>query len=239
MSELCKIKDVSARYNITANTLRYYEEIGILTSHRKHGSKYREYDREQCARLEVILLLRRLSFGIKIITDLLRGDDKHFRSALKEKITESGKNLMEARETDNLLRDLAAELSRKPITALNAADILSGYTYLTNKTERMIPMNLPQAAKHRVAIGMQIAADVCNENAGELVEKIIALRAALEKESVVLPAIRVYDSADLTPNQALVVWDGKEVWRKDFQPDDAVTCADEIIGQLKLNCLKK
>jgi DNA-binding transcriptional MerR regulator len=238
MERRLNIAEAAELYQISARTLRYYEEAGILTSHRKADSKYREYDREQCERLEIILLLRRLSFSVKTIVGLLRGDDAHFRALLQERIADSGKRLLETRETDRLLRDLAAELSRKPITALNAADILSGYTYLTNKTERVIPMNAPQNEKYRVAFGMQICAALFAENPNYLVEKIGALRSELEKESTVLPMIRLYDNADLPQNQVVIFWDGKEVWRKEFDLADAVVC-EEIIAQLRLNCLKK
>jgi len=231
------IAEVSAIYHISGRTLRYYEEVGILKSYRKTDSKYREYDREQCERLEVILLLRRLSFSVKMIAELLRGDGAHFRAVLQEKKADSGKRLLEARETDQLLRDLAAELSRKPIAAFNAADLLSGYTYLTNKTERMIPMSSPQSERYRIAIGLPIALDVCNENVGRIVEKVGTLRSELEKKSVILPKIRIYDNGDLPQNQVVIMWEGKEVWRRDFQPTDAVICADEIIAQLRLNCL--
>jgi len=64
-----RISEVAALYHISGRTLRYYEEAGILKSHRKAYSKYREYDRAQCERLEVILLLRRLSFSVKMIAD--------------------------------------------------------------------------------------------------------------------------------------------------------------------------
>ena len=232
------IAEVAALYQISARTLRYYEEVGILESHRKTDSKYREYDREQCERLEIILLLRRLSFSLKIITELLRGDDAHFRTVLHEKIAESGKQLLEVRETDRLLRDLATELSHKPITALNAVDILSRYTYLTNKTERVIPMNAPQSEKYRVAFGVQIIRALFAENPNFLVEKIGVLRSELEKKFAVLPKIRLYDNADLPQNQVVIFWDGKEVWRKEFASIDAAIC-DEIIMQLRLNCLKK
>ena len=231
------IAEAAALYQVSARTLRYYEETGILKSHRKIGSKYREYDREQCERLEIILLLRRLSFSVKTIAELLCGDDAYFRSALKKKLADSGRQLLEARETDCLLRDLAAELSRKPVAALNAAAILGGYTYLTNRTERVIPMNAPQNEKYRVAFGVQITGTLFNENPNYLVEKIEALRFELERESAVLPKIRLYDNADLPQNQVVIFWDGKEVWRRDFISADAAVC-DEIIAQLRLNCLK-
>ena len=238
MERRLDIAKVAMLYQISARTLRYYEEAGILESHRKTDSRYREYDREQCERLEVILLLRRLSFSVNMIIELLRGDGAHFRTVLHEKIAENGKQLLELRETERLLRDLATELSHKPIAALNAVTILSRYTYLTNKTERVIPMNAPQSEKYRVAFGIKIIEVLMTENPNFLVEKIGILRSELEKESAVLPIIRLYDNADLPQNQVVIFWDGKEVWRKDFILIDAAIC-DEIIAQLRLNCLKK
>jgi len=238
MERRLDIAETAGLYQISARTLRYYEEVGILKSHRKTDSKYREYDRGQCERLEVILLLRRLSFSVKMIIELLNGDDAQFRAVLEKKIADSGKRLMEVRETDLLLRDLATELSRKPIAALSVVDILSKYTYLTNKTERVIPMNAPQSEKYRVAFGIQLIGALFAENPNYLVEKIGALRSELEKESTVLPPIRLYDNADLPQNQVVIFWDGNEVWRKEYDSSDASIC-DEIIEQLRLNCLAK
>ncbi|MDR0273594.1 MAG: MerR family transcriptional regulator [Clostridiales bacterium] len=238
MERRLNITEAAALYQISTRTLRYYEEVGILKSHRKTDSKYREYDRAQCERLEIILLLRRLSFSVRMIAELLHGDDAQFRTVLNEKIAHSGKRLLETRETDRLLRDMAAELSRKPITALNASQILSKYTYLTCQTERIIPMNSPQSEKYRVAIGEPFAIEVCTEDAGSLIEKIASLRAELNSKSVSLPQIRLYDNGDLPPNQVVIFWNATEVWRKDYNPPDAVTCADEIIEQLRSNALK-
>ena len=238
MERRLNISQVAALYQISARTLRYYEEVGILASHRKTDSKYREYDREQCRRLEIILLLRRLSFSVKMIAELLRGDEANFLAMLQEKIENSGKKLLEARETDRLLRDLAAQLSCRPVVAFNVADILSEYTYLTSKTERMIPMNPIENEKYHIAVAMPLAAEICNENAGGLIGKIGALRAELEKQSVALPKIRIRDNVNLPENHVFIVWDGEEVWRKDFGATEAAVCADEIVEQLRQNCLK-
>ena len=230
---------MAALYKISARTLRYYEEVGILKSYRKNGSKYREYDRELCERLEVILLLRRLSFSIKIIEELLKGDGVNFSSALQEKIADSAKKVIEARETNNLLRDLAQELAHKPITAINAAEMLREYVYLSKQTERVIKMSLPpHKEKYRVAMGYALAMEVCNENSGDLLRKLKDFRLEMDKNYITFPPIRVYDSEDMAQNQVLIVWNGEEVLRKDFQLENAVTCANEIVGQLKLNCLK-
>lgn len=67
MNELIKIRDVSAKYNISARTLRYYEDMGLITSIRSQDYAYRLYDNVALKRLEQILILRKLNIGIKDI----------------------------------------------------------------------------------------------------------------------------------------------------------------------------
>ena len=78
-------------------------------------------------------------------------------------------------------------------------------------------MKLLQGERNRAAIGYPVARDAVNEKIGGLVKRIANLRGEPEEESVDLPKIRAYDNGDLTLNQALLIWDGKEVWRKDYQ----------------------
>jgi DNA-binding transcriptional MerR regulator len=67
MDNLIKIKDVSDKYDITARTLRYYEDMGLLDSIRNDDYAYRMYDENAVKRLEQILILRKLNISIKDI----------------------------------------------------------------------------------------------------------------------------------------------------------------------------
>ncbi|TLG76700.1 MerR family transcriptional regulator [Culicoidibacter larvae] len=67
MNDLMKIRDVSSKYDVTARTLRYYEDIGLLTSIRSDEVAYRMYDDEAIRRIEQILILRKLNISIKDI----------------------------------------------------------------------------------------------------------------------------------------------------------------------------
>jgi len=67
LSNLIKIKDVSSKYDITARTLRYYEDMGLLSSTRIEDYTYRMYDENAVRRLEQILILRKLNISIKDI----------------------------------------------------------------------------------------------------------------------------------------------------------------------------
>lgn len=67
MNELIKIRDVASKYDITARTLRYYEDMGLITSTRSNDYAYRLYDEVAIKRLEQILILRKLNISIRDI----------------------------------------------------------------------------------------------------------------------------------------------------------------------------
>ncbi|MCL2708706.1 MAG: MerR family transcriptional regulator, partial [Defluviitaleaceae bacterium] len=65
MNGLIKITELSGKYGISARTLRYYEDMGLLESVREDGYAYRLYDAPTVKRLEQILILRKLNVSIK------------------------------------------------------------------------------------------------------------------------------------------------------------------------------
>lgn len=67
MGSLVKIKDLSDKYDITARTLRYYEDIGLISSTRNEEYAYRLYDEMAVKKIEQILILRKLNISIKDI----------------------------------------------------------------------------------------------------------------------------------------------------------------------------
>ena len=67
MNNLVKIRDLSVKYNISARTLRYYEDMGLIQSTRSEEYAYRLYDEAAIKRLEQILILRRLNISIRDI----------------------------------------------------------------------------------------------------------------------------------------------------------------------------
>ena len=67
MGELIKIREMSLQYGISARALKYYEEMGLITSTRSDEYAYRLYDETAVQRLEQILILRKLNISIKDI----------------------------------------------------------------------------------------------------------------------------------------------------------------------------
>jgi len=67
MNNLTKIRDMSSKYDISARTLRYYEDMGLIISTRTDDYAYRLYDETAVKRLEQILILRKLNISINDI----------------------------------------------------------------------------------------------------------------------------------------------------------------------------
>jgi MerR family transcriptional regulator, Zn(II)-responsive regulator of zntA len=65
-----QIKDFAKKYQIQADTIRYYEKENILKPKRK-ANGYREYDEACEKQLQFIIVLKQVGFTIKEIQQLL------------------------------------------------------------------------------------------------------------------------------------------------------------------------
>lgn len=62
------IAEVSKKYEITADTLRYYERIGLLPPVPRKKSGVRDYDEESCRWIELMKCMRAAGVGIEALT---------------------------------------------------------------------------------------------------------------------------------------------------------------------------
>lgn len=89
MTQLIKIRDVSNKYDISARTLRYYEDMGLIASTRADGYAYRLYDEKALKRLEQILILRKLNISIRDIQRIFSDEGAAVvLSVLQQKVEE-------------------------------------------------------------------------------------------------------------------------------------------------------
>lgn len=73
--ELQTISQVSKQFSISTRTLRYYEQIGLITPVKKEDFAYRVYDTEAIIRLRQIIVLRKLRIPLKQIAQILQSAD--------------------------------------------------------------------------------------------------------------------------------------------------------------------
>jgi len=69
--ELQTINQVSKAYGISTRMLRYYEEIGLISSLRKGDYAYRVYNADAVMRLQQIIVLRKLRIPMRQISVIL------------------------------------------------------------------------------------------------------------------------------------------------------------------------
>lgn len=65
-----KIKQFAEKYQIQADTIRFYEKENLLKPTRQENG-YREYNEESEKQLQLIIVLKQLGFSIKEIQQLL------------------------------------------------------------------------------------------------------------------------------------------------------------------------
>ncbi len=78
------IKELADLSGISTRTLRYYDEIGLLTPKRDESNLYRVYGEEEVDRLQQILFYRELDVSLNDIQQLLSSPDFDRKSVLQE-----------------------------------------------------------------------------------------------------------------------------------------------------------
>ena len=101
-----KIAEVSERYGLSVDTLRYYERVGLIPPVNRNGSGIRDYSELDIRRVEFIKCMRGAGLPIEVLIDYMelvqRGDQtiqarkeilKEQRDLVVERITDMQKTL--------------------------------------------------------------------------------------------------------------------------------------------------
>lgn len=92
------ISEVSKKYDLTSDTLRYYERIGLLSGVPRNSNGIRNYDEVSCKRIEFIKCMRNAGVEIEILIEYMS-------------LFEKGKSTVEARK--KLLEEQREKLQAK------------------------------------------------------------------------------------------------------------------------------
>ena len=66
------ISEVSKKYELTPDTLRYYEKIGLLSNISRNKNGIRNYDDISCQRIEFIKCMRKAGVEIEALTEYMK-----------------------------------------------------------------------------------------------------------------------------------------------------------------------
>ncbi len=93
------IAEVSKEYDLTPDTLRYYERIGLISNVPRNKSGIRNYDEKSCKRIEFIKCMRNAGVEIEILIEYMNLLEEGNTTAiarknlLEEQIVEDLRNL--------------------------------------------------------------------------------------------------------------------------------------------------
>lgn len=119
------IKDVSQKFSLSQDTLRYYEKIGLIGPIRKNNSGIRDYDEEDLKRIEFVKCMRSADLPVYALVKYI-------------KLYESGDETLEERR--NLLVNQRESLRQKIVEMQEAYNKLNVKIDLYDK--QMLDVNL-------------------------------------------------------------------------------------------------
>lgn len=112
------IKEVSEKYDITADTLRYYERIGMIPSVHRKESGIRDYTEEDLSWVELAICMRSAGLPVEVMIEYLKlyqAGDSTIPARL-QLLTEQKEALLEQRKSiDATLDRLNYKISRYEI----------------------------------------------------------------------------------------------------------------------------
>ena len=91
------IAEVSRKYDITADTLRYYERIGLIPNVPRTKSGIRDYDEESCRWIELMKCMRKAGVQIEALIEYERLDGKVVLVPCCDVVRHNGSELVEQR----------------------------------------------------------------------------------------------------------------------------------------------
>jgi DNA-binding transcriptional MerR regulator len=153
--QVWKVGELAARTGLTVRTLHHYDAIGLLRptgrTGSNHGSGHRLYTAADVARLQQILSLRALGFGLDAIRDQLAGTGHDPRRVVREHLAQARAKAAEYARLADRLAALADALDRAE--AVTPDDFLNTIAEMTMIERYYTPEQMEQIKARGEAVG--------------------------------------------------------------------------------------
>lgn len=109
-----KIQDLSQKTGVSAKTIRYYEEIGLLPPPARTNNNYRQYGEQDVERLRLVAGARRLDLSLDDIQEILALRDHReapcrvLLERIEQKADEIAERIQALQRLEGELRELHA-----------------------------------------------------------------------------------------------------------------------------------
>lgn len=216
MSTTFQIAEVAQRSGFTPATLRYYEDLGLLTPTSRTDAGYRLYDHTSLERLRFIARAKQLGCSLDEIADLASAWDggrcatvqERLRTTVDAKISEAHAQIAELTTLAADLQRAAAGLSSQPVDG--PCDDTCGCTTDTAPASLGTSVPLITKADATTSDAAEEVPIACTLGAGEMSTRLDEWNALLADKQELLQGV--------TARQAL-----DDGLRLEFGPDTDVT----------------
>src|SRR3954471_14363567 len=121
------VGQVSERFGVTVRTLHHYDDVGLLPPSERSPAGYRRYTPDDLARLQHIVVYRRLGFALEQIATLLDDPDADVTAHLRRQRDAVQSRLTELRDLVAALdHALEAQMSGDPLTDADRRELFGG-----------------------------------------------------------------------------------------------------------------
>ncbi|MBI9011385.1 MAG: MerR family DNA-binding transcriptional regulator [Clostridiales bacterium] len=226
------INDVSKKYNLSVRTLRYYEEIGLISSTR-NDANIRVYDSSQLSLLEEILVYKALNIKLQDIKLIVCSDEKTLlRKLLFSQLNELNASIFDLKYKRQLIRSTLETFASDRVSKSNLKSFIEEQLFFSSSDERWTNM-LENNKNITIDIGENLIPIALKD--APLWRAIKALRVELkENYDYTLDKVRVKDNVkDLNANEFQILYDDEIKIKKDLLTEDQSLQIDQIITQLK------
>jgi MerR family transcriptional regulator, copper efflux regulator len=186
LSTTFQIAEMAQRSGFTPATLRYYEEIGLLTPASRTDAGYRLYDEASLERLRFIARAKQLGCSLEEIAELTQAWDggscanlqQRLRQAVTDKIDDAQAQIADLTTLAADLQRAAATLSSQPIDGPcdDTCGCISDATATTDttaagRTRTLIPLTA-KADATTLAEGPEDVPIACTLGAGDMATRL-------------------------------------------------------------------
>jgi len=148
---LWKVGQLARETGLTVRTLHHYDQIGLLKPGGYTASGHRLYDADNVVRLQQIVSLRQLGFGLDDIQSMLTGDNLSPLDVLNLHLAKLRQQLAEQQSLIQRLEDLQRSLDREqPVEPGQILHIIKEITMFENY---YTPEQLAQLRQRREQLG--------------------------------------------------------------------------------------
>ncbi|MGF7057430.1 MerR family transcriptional regulator [Brassicibacter mesophilus] len=229
-----KINELAHKYKISIRTIRYYEEIGLISS-RRDEANIREFNELQIERLELILFFKNLGLKLTQIKNILTNMDVNtIKSLFKKRMSDISSEINRLNNEKQILITVLDILSCKDDSKINVKEFIKEQIYFQKNNERMFYMD-NYKNNIIIEIGESLIPLVNKQVNGILIDSIKSMRLELEKKyNIKLDLIRITDNPDLlSPNEYRILKDGVQMIYESIIENNSARQNDQIISDLK------